>query len=243
MTTPATSAAPLTAHARLIRAAADLLEQAGIPGLAMWPDRTRSRSRFPSTAVTCRPRRGGRTARRPHRCGARRPPPGPDTRLDSRPRAVRRAPLAHLHPSQGATGIMTTATITDRSALGTALRQLNLSGMLGTLDARLAQARAGELGHLDFLQVLCQDEISRRETTLPAPADPRRPVRPPPPWKDSTSPRPRNCPPPRSATSPRCAGCSQGNRSSCTGRSGKVRATSRRPSRTWPSAPEPTPGS
>jgi hypothetical protein len=37
MTTPATSAAPLAAHARLIRAAAGLLEQAGIPGLAIWP--------------------------------------------------------------------------------------------------------------------------------------------------------------------------------------------------------------
>ena len=37
--------------------------------------------------------------------------------------------------------------------------------MLHTLDARLAQARAGELGHLEFLQVLCHDEISRRETT------------------------------------------------------------------------------
>ena len=37
MTTPAASAAPLAAHARLIRAAADLLEQAGIPGLAIWP--------------------------------------------------------------------------------------------------------------------------------------------------------------------------------------------------------------
>ena len=36
--------------------------------------------------------------------------------------------------------------------------------MLDTLDARLAQAHAGELGHLDFLQVLCQDEISRRES-------------------------------------------------------------------------------
>ena len=35
---------------------------------------------------------------------------------------------------------------------------------MGTLDARLAQAHAGELGHLDFLQVLCQDEISRRAT-------------------------------------------------------------------------------
>jgi DNA replication protein DnaC len=32
-----------------------------------------------------------------------------------------------------------------------------------TLDARLAQAQAGELGHLDFLQVLCHDEITRRD--------------------------------------------------------------------------------
>jgi DNA replication protein DnaC len=59
---------------------------------------------------------------------------------------------------------MTAATVTDRSALAAALRELKLSGMLDTLDARLAQARAGDLGHLDFLQVLCQDEISRRET-------------------------------------------------------------------------------
>jgi DNA replication protein DnaC len=35
--------------------------------------------------------------------------------------------------------------------------------MLDTLEARLAQAHAGELGHLEFLQVLCQDEITRRE--------------------------------------------------------------------------------
>jgi len=60
---------------------------------------------------------------------------------------------------------MTTTAVTDRSALGATLRELKLSGMLDTLDARLAQARAGDLGHLDFLQVLCQDEISRRETT------------------------------------------------------------------------------
>jgi DNA replication protein DnaC len=59
---------------------------------------------------------------------------------------------------------VTTVTVTDRSALAAALRQLKLSGMLDTLDARLAQAHAGELGHLDFLQVLCQDEVSRRET-------------------------------------------------------------------------------
>jgi hypothetical protein len=51
--------------------------------------------------------------------------------------------------------------VTDRTALGQVLRTLKLSGMLATLDARLTQA-AGELGHLDFLQVLCEDEISRR---------------------------------------------------------------------------------
>ena len=60
--------------------------------------------------------------------------------------------------------VMTAVTVTDRSALAAALRTLKLSGMLATLDARLAQAGAGELGHLDFLQVLCQDEISRRDS-------------------------------------------------------------------------------
>jgi DNA replication protein DnaC len=45
------------------------------------------------------------------------------------------------------------------------LRSLKLSGMLDTLEARLAQARAGELGHLEFLQVLCEDEINRRAAT------------------------------------------------------------------------------
>jgi DNA replication protein DnaC len=49
-------------------------------------------------------------------------------------------------------------------ALHSALRTLKLTGMAETLDARLAQARAGQLGHLDFLQVLCEDEIARRES-------------------------------------------------------------------------------
>ena len=53
-------------------------------------------------------------------------------------------------------------TVTDRTGLAQVLRQLKLSGMLATLDARLAQAAAGDLGHLDFLQVLCEDEITRR---------------------------------------------------------------------------------
>lgn len=49
------------------------------------------------------------------------------------------------------------------NALRQALRTLKLSGMLETLDARLTQAQAGELGHLQFLQVLCDDEITRRD--------------------------------------------------------------------------------
>ncbi len=50
------------------------------------------------------------------------------------------------------------------AALRESLKALRLSGMLETLDARLAQAHGGELGRLDFLQVLCRDEITRRET-------------------------------------------------------------------------------
>ncbi|MCE7003120.1 IS21-like element helper ATPase IstB [Kibdelosporangium philippinense] len=48
-----------------------------------------------------------------------------------------------------------------KNALDDTLRALKLSGMLDTLDTRLAQARAGELGHLEFLQVLCEDELAR----------------------------------------------------------------------------------
>ena len=47
--------------------------------------------------------------------------------------------------------------------LDTALRALKLSGMLDTLDARLAQARAGDLGHIEFLHALCLDELARRD--------------------------------------------------------------------------------
>ncbi len=53
--------------------------------------------------------------------------------------------------------------MTRTHQLETSLRSLSLSGMLDTLDARLAQAHAGELGHLEFLQVLCEDEVARRE--------------------------------------------------------------------------------
>ena len=47
--------------------------------------------------------------------------------------------------------------------LETTLRALALSGMLDTLEARLAQADAGELGHVEFLQALCEDELARRD--------------------------------------------------------------------------------
>jgi DNA replication protein DnaC len=47
--------------------------------------------------------------------------------------------------------------------LAATLRLLGLSGMLDTLDARVGQAHAGDLGHLEFLQALCEDEIARRE--------------------------------------------------------------------------------
>ncbi|MGH9045905.1 MAG: IS21-like element helper ATPase IstB [Acidimicrobiales bacterium] len=44
------------------------------------------------------------------------------------------------------------------------LRGLKLFGMLDTVEGRLAQATAGELGHVELLQALCEDETSRRDT-------------------------------------------------------------------------------
>ena len=49
------------------------------------------------------------------------------------------------------------------AGLAPVLRQLGLSGMLDTLEARLAEARAGTLGHAGLLQVLCEDELARRD--------------------------------------------------------------------------------
>jgi DNA replication protein DnaC len=44
------------------------------------------------------------------------------------------------------------------------LRKLKLQGMLDTLEVRLGQATAGELGHVELLQALCEDEAARRDT-------------------------------------------------------------------------------
>lgn len=57
---------------------------------------------------------------------------------------------------------------TAHSQLAPVLRALKLTGMLDTLDARLAEARAGTLGHVEFLQVLCEDEVARREAAAVA---------------------------------------------------------------------------
>ena len=54
-------------------------------------------------------------------------------------------------------------TISPHAQLAPVLRSLRLTGMLETLDARLAEARSGTLGHLEFLQVLCEDELARRD--------------------------------------------------------------------------------
>ena len=99
-------------------------------------------------------------------------------------------------------------TTIETSALDKALRTLKLSGMLATIEARLAQARAGELGHIDFLQVLCEDEITRRETMSMTRRLRTRPLR------GTGHPRglrlhrlAQAARRRRSATSPRCAGC------------------------------------
>lgn len=42
------------------------------------------------------------------------------------------------------------------------LRALRLGGMLETLDLRLGQAQQGQLGYLEFLEMLLEDEIGRR---------------------------------------------------------------------------------
>ena len=67
--------------------------------------------------------------------------------------------------------------MTRRHHLETTLRALELSGMRETVEARLIQVRAGELGHLESFQVLCEDEIARREAAAlgaPGPSGPLR---------------------------------------------------------------------
>ena len=48
-------------------------------------------------------------------------------------------------------------------SLRTVLKRLRLSGLLATITTRVAYARKAELSELDFLELLLQDEIDRRD--------------------------------------------------------------------------------
>lgn len=50
--------------------------------------------------------------------------------------------------------------------LATRLRHLRLSGMVDTLPARVAQAHAAPLAHVEFLELLVEDELTRRADRL-----------------------------------------------------------------------------
>ena len=50
--------------------------------------------------------------------------------------------------------------------LTTRLRHLRLSGMVEALPARVAQAEAAPLPHLEFLELLVEDELARRADRL-----------------------------------------------------------------------------
>jgi DNA replication protein DnaC len=49
------------------------------------------------------------------------------------------------------------------NALETTLKQLRLSGLAQTLKVRLQEAAANQLGHAEFLELICQDELNVRQ--------------------------------------------------------------------------------
>jgi hypothetical protein len=159
---PGQPASTLAAQAGALASAATFITQAGMTGLTIAVSGEQITILVPPHAHPRRPPQRGHRPGRHHR----RARPGlhhhrhldPDQRRWDHQRPP--GPRLGQHRA-GGHGRMT-VTVTDRTGLTAALRQLKLSGMLATLDARLTQAAAGELGHLDFLQVLCEDEISRR---------------------------------------------------------------------------------
>src|SRR3984957_7714500 len=52
------------------------------------------------------------------------------------------------------------------STLENTLKQLRLSGLMQTLDVRLQEAVANRLGHAEFLELICQDEINVRQQRM-----------------------------------------------------------------------------
>lgn len=53
-----------------------------------------------------------------------------------------------------------------RHELREQLRRLKMPGMWQALETSLAQARESELGHLEFLSLLIQDELANRENNM-----------------------------------------------------------------------------
>jgi len=49
------------------------------------------------------------------------------------------------------------------TTLETTLKQLRLSGLMQTLGVRLQEATANRLGHAEFLELICQDELNVRQ--------------------------------------------------------------------------------
>src|SRR5579872_3861835 len=117
------------------------------------------------------PRCGGRSVqRRAHRPDARTrrrersARDGPPAESAARP--VRSAGFGLRHP-QGGIG-MTTPVPTLSNELKEVLRAVKLGRCLDTLPERLALARAREMGHAEFLELVLSDEVTRRETTSAA---------------------------------------------------------------------------
>jgi DNA replication protein DnaC len=52
------------------------------------------------------------------------------------------------------------------STLENTLKQLRLSGLMQTLDVRLQEAVANRMGHAEFLELICQDEINVRQQRM-----------------------------------------------------------------------------
>ena len=52
------------------------------------------------------------------------------------------------------------------NALENTLKQLRLSGLAQTLNVRLQEAAANRLGHAEFLELICQDELNVRHQRL-----------------------------------------------------------------------------
>jgi len=53
-----------------------------------------------------------------------------------------------------------------RQELEQTLKQLKMPGLWNALEMRLAEARESKLGHLEFLSLLMQDELSSREDSM-----------------------------------------------------------------------------